>query len=111
MTKHIVGVSIDTSVDSARKLMNSMHVEIIPVLSDGKLSGIVVDSDLKDVEGAETVGAVMRRPVFVEEEADAKNAAKQMVENAFSRIPVVNNAKDMHCVGVINSTDVVKSLK
>ncbi len=111
MSKQIVGVSTDTTVESARKLMNSMHVELIPVISDGKLSGIVVDSDLRDSQGSEKVGQIMRKPIFAEAQSDASDAARKMVENALGRLPVVNNRREMHCVGTVSTTDIVNSMK
>ena len=111
MSRQIVGVSVDTTVDSARKLMNSMHVELIPVLSEGKLHGILIDSDLRDAQGHERVAGIMRKPVFAEADSEAGDAARKLVENAFGRIPVVNNRKEMRCIGIISTTDIVKSLK
>ncbi len=111
MSKNIVGVSSETTVESARKLMNSMHVELIPVICDGRLDGILVDSDLRDLEGSKKVGRIMRKPVYAEEESDDKDAAKKLVENSFGRLPVVNNKLEMRCVGIVSSTDIVKSMK
>lgn len=111
MSKHVVAVSVGTSAESAMKLMKSMHVTLMPVISDGKLRGVVFEKDFGEFDGSETVSAIMRKPIFVEADSDQKEASKKMVENAAVRIPVVNNKKDMHCVGIISSTDIVKSLK
>jgi CBS domain-containing protein len=111
MSKHIVGVAAGTTVDSARMLMNSMHVELIPVIFDGKLQGILIDSDIKDMQGSDKVGQIMRKPLFVEAESDLREAAKKMVENALGRLPVVDNKNSMHCVGIISTTDIVRSLE
>jgi CBS domain-containing protein len=111
MSKHIVGVSTETTIESARKLMNSMHVELVPVISEGKLHGILIDSDLRDLQGSDKVGQIMRRPVFTEAESDIEEAAMKLVENAIGRLPVVNNRREMHCVGILSTTDIVNSLK
>ena len=111
MSRNIVAVSVSTSADSAMKLMKSMHVTLMPVISDGKLRGVVFERDFGDFNGAEKVSAIMRKPIFVEEDSDHSEAVKKMVDNAVVRIPVVNNKRDMHCVGIISSTDIVKSVK
>ncbi len=111
MSRHIVGVSKTTTVESARKLMKSMHVELMPVISEGRLCGIVIDSDIAYCEGNEAVGHIMRKPQFAEADSDSTEAAKKMVENAFPRLPVVDSRRNMHCIGIVSSTDIVKSSK
>lgn len=111
MSKNIVAVSPGTSAGSAMKLMKSMHVTVMPVISEGRLRGLVFEKDFGEFDGSEKVSSIMRRPVFVEEDSDQSEASKKMVENSVVRIPVVNNRKEMHCVGIISSTDIVKSVK
>ncbi|MDE1834886.1 MAG: CBS domain-containing protein [Candidatus Micrarchaeota archaeon] len=111
MSKHIVGVSTETTVDSAMRLAKSMHVNLIPVISDGRLEGVALQKDFEAADGKDKVKKVMHEPLFVESDNSAEQAAKLMVENAVGRLPVVDSKKGMRCVGIISSTDIVKSAK
>ncbi len=46
MSKEVVSVTPDTSVEDAAKIMSKKGVSGLPVVSDGKLVGIVTEKDL-----------------------------------------------------------------
>ncbi len=47
-------------------------------------------------------------PLVIDEEANLFEAAKIMIENRISGIPVVNNSQEI--VGIITKTDIIKAI-
>ncbi|MGC8710525.1 MAG: CBS domain-containing protein [Candidatus Micrarchaeia archaeon] len=119
MHKHIVGVAETTSISYAAKLINVNKVPSLPVLRDGRIVGILseeaVDKFFKKHGNNEQdikVGSIMDETFyFVEMNDDIADAARVMVSRKITRLPVVNNKKEMLCVGMITSTDIAANIK
>lgn len=115
MEKHMVAVSKSTSVGSAMELMKRAHVSVLPVLEGTTLAGVLTMAEAErqgDRWGKEKmVSDLSLRMLFVELNDKPEKAAKIMVTNKINRLPVVNNAAGMKCVGVISSTEIVRSHK
>lgn len=112
MTRHLVCVSSSTSVAAALKLINSAKVSLMPVVDDGILCGIVYETDLESRrEPGLKVKSVMSDPVFVERDAGIEDVSKALLDNGIGRMPVVDSRENMECVGIISSTDVLRSMK
>ncbi len=113
--RRMVAVSKVTSVSSAIQLMKGAHVSLVPVL-DGKLLFGILERDeaerhLERWGDERNVGTMRLRRVFVELKDTPEKAAKLMVENKLSRLPVVNSADEMRCVGTISATDIARRHK
>lgn len=111
MHKHIVGVAVGTLLKTALRLMKLNRVSLVPVLKDGRLMGIltlrVAEKKLQENEDA-SVGEAMEAPfAYVSMDSSIDEAARLLMSNGIARLPVVDNKKDMRCVGIITSTDVV----
>lgn len=116
MQKHIVGVSKSTRVEAAVKLIERSSVFILPVMDGERLVGLLTRSEVdalsSDIYKEGKVGEIMIKDFkFVEEDADVDEAARVMLQNRLARLPVVNNKREMKCVGIISSTDIVKNRK
>lgn len=105
--RKIVAVAPEASVGSAKRLAQNSRVSMLPVLSNGKLVGLVEASSLSGENDAKTVGSIMQKPVFIEENGSMEDARKLITEHGLSRLPVVDSPKSMMCVGTLSSSDLI----
>lgn len=102
MTKHVIGVSPEESVEVAARTLTQHNVGALPVCtSDGKLCGMVTDRDLvircmaAGRSAAQTrVRQVMTAQVTsVKPDMDVGVAAHLMGRQQIRRLPVTENGK------------------
>ncbi len=104
--RKIVAVSPQTSVETARELAKRSGVGTLPVLSHGKLVGIVNNDHLKEsIDGK--IEKIMKKPVFAEKDSDVKKARKMIINNGLERLPIVESKSSMICIGTVSSTDLI----
>jgi acetoin utilization protein AcuB len=123
MTKDLVTIVPETTLKAAHDLMNSRGIRRLPVVSRGKVVGIVT---LGDVRGAEPsrasslsvwemnallakleVSEIMtRNPTTIRQTASIGEAAKLMLDHKFSGLPVVDESG--HPVGIITESDIFR---
>lgn len=123
MTGRVVTISSETSLPEAHRLMLAKKVRRLPVLKMGHLVGIVTRGD---VRGAEASGAtslnmwelayilskldiekvMTRNPITISPEATISEAAKIMLEQKVSGLPVVDEAGSL--VGIITESDIFR---
>ncbi len=112
MQKIAVIASPDSSISSVIKLMEANKISIIPIVEDGKLVGILQENKIgKGFDPKEKVREIMQEPIFVCEDYDISKASKIMIDKHITRLPVVNNEKEMLFIGIITSTEVAKAIK
>lgn len=102
MTKHVVGIHPEESVEVAARTLNQYNIGALPVCgSDGKICGMVTDRDLvircmasgRDA-GKTTVRQVMTGQVTsVQPDMDVGVAAHLMGRQQIRRLPVTENGK------------------
>ncbi|MEM3554337.1 MAG: CBS domain-containing protein [Candidatus Micrarchaeaceae archaeon] len=112
MHKHIVGVAPETKLYTALRLTKNSAVAVLPVLKNGRLVGILTKKDIENalangISDDTAVGTMMKKPIFVELSSSIEEAAKMMIRYRITRLPVVDNKKDMICSGVVSTSDVV----
>ena len=100
VTREVVTVSPDETVDDAVALMEREGVSGLPVVEEnegaGELVGIVSNRDLRPMmhKGEKSVRDIMTRDVVtVSEGFDAEEALELMHENRVERLPVVENGE------------------
>lgn len=123
MTRRVVTISSETSLPEAHRLMLVNKIRRLPVLKMGHLVGIVTRGD---VRGAEASGAtslnmwelayilskldiekvMTHNPVTISPEATISEAAKIMLEQKVSGLPVVDEAGSL--VGIITESDIFR---
>ena len=116
MTKNVVTVSFEESVENVCKVMGEKHIGSVVVLREGKPAGIFTERDLlskiilKNVDLKKAkVGEYMSQPlVTVKPETSLREAARIMAQLHVRRLPVVDeNGK---IVGIFTSADLSAAL-
>jgi acetoin utilization protein AcuB len=125
MTRKLIAVSPNDSVEVAVRLLRQRGVRHLLVLKDERLVGIVSDRDLKralDPEGSKKkllgIGGLyfLLEPILVREimtpnpvtitaDAPVQEAASVMVAERFGALPVVRRDE---LVGIITETDLLR---
>lgn len=122
MTAPVISVSSETVLSDARKIMTDKKVRRLPVVDNDKLVGIVSFTDVLEAKLATAeslniwelsqqaltmqVKDVMTAEVrSVEQDATISDAARLMLEQKVSGIPVTDNDK---LVGMITESDLFR---
>lgn len=110
MTKEPITVEpADLSIRAAHK-MQAGGFRRLPVVSDGKLVGIVSDRDLREhrghLEQVKINGIMTERPVTVTPATTIEAAAQIMLERQIGGLPVV---ADGRVVGMITTSDIMRA--
>jgi CBS domain-containing protein len=123
MTEDVITITPDTTLKEAHDIMNEKGIRRLPVVSNGKIVGIVT---LGDIRGAEPSRAsslsiwevhhllaklkaseiMTRNPATIQKNASIGDAAKLMLEKKFSGLPVVDD--ENHLVGIITESDIFR---
>jgi acetoin utilization protein AcuB len=104
-----VVVGPETSCGEGRRLMAEHGFRHLPVLSEGRLVGIVSDRDLRSAEArADTAAARVMTPdpVAVTPDTRVEHAARVMLERRFGALPVTERGA---LVGIVTSTDLLRA--
>jgi acetoin utilization protein AcuB len=125
MSKNVITVDEDDSMQAAMKLMKGNGIRMLPVLKKDKLVGVVTDRDLKRASASDAttldihellyliskikVQSVMtKNPVTVPRNYTVEETAEVLLKHKISGAPVVDqNGK---VVGVITQTDLFRVL-
>ena len=106
---HSATPALQTSdpVEKALGLLMEHHVRHLPVVGeDGRLAGVIAEKRLMDAEGPEAPvdSLLIGRPVSVPPDAHIFDAARTMVENDLSTVPVAD--PDGQYLGVLRRHDI-----
>jgi CBS domain-containing protein len=113
MTSEVKACEPRTTVAEAAKVMAKEDVGPVPVVEEGRLTGIVTDRDIVIrvvAEGRDpnstTVGEIASRDlVTVSPDDDLDMALKQLAQNQVRRIPVVEGGR---LVGIVAQADIAR---
>jgi acetoin utilization protein AcuB len=125
MSKNVVTVDEDDSMQGAMKLMKQHNIRTLPVLKGGKLVGVLTDRDLKRASASDAttldvhellyliskikVKTIMtKNPVSVPPDLTVEETAEVLLNNRISGAPVVDGTGKV--VGVITQTDLFRVL-
>ncbi|NTU47872.1 MAG: CBS domain-containing protein [Syntrophobacteraceae bacterium] len=125
MNKNVVTVGPDESMQDAIYLMREHKVRMLPVLKDGKLAGVLSDTDLKRASASDATGLdvhemlylvskikikdiMSKSPVTVHENLTVEETAEVLLAEKISGVPVVDNQGNL--VGTITKDDLFKVL-
>lgn len=111
MTKSIVSLNVNDTVEHAAYLMKEYNIGSIPVCEGEKVIGIITDRDiaLRSVAEGENftkqkVREVMTsNPVLGTPDMDIQDAARLMSERQIRRLPIVQNG---NLVGIVALGDI-----
>jgi len=125
MTSDVITVDEDTSMMKASQIMNENNIRRLPVMSNGKLVGMVTDRDIKEASPSKANTLDIHELYYLLSELKIKDfmnkklvtirpdetvgkAAFKMLEHRVSGLPVVNNKGKV--VGIITQRDILKVL-
>lgn len=110
MSKEPVTVEPDDLLIRAAHKMQAGGFRRLPVVSAGKLVGIVTDRDLREhrghLEQVRINGAMTERPVTVTPATTLEEAAKTLLERQIGGLPVV---ADGRLIGIITTSDILNA--
>jgi acetoin utilization protein AcuB len=112
MTRDVDVVSPAVSVRGAEKIMERRHVRHLPVVSGGRLVGILSDRDVlrsMSKEPDRTCGEAMTpAPITCSPSAQVARVAELMLTYKIDSVPVVDDTGAL--VGLVTSTDLLSLL-
>ena len=125
MSKDIHTVAPDDRVVHARRILIDEHIARLPVVDDGKLVGVISDTEIAFAFASVKksfplgrqkhqleelhVGDVMKTPaVWTEPNMSATDAAKIMMKKNVGFLPLIENNK---IIGIVTRTDLLKTVK
>jgi len=125
MSKDVITVNEDDSMQDALRLMKQHHIRMMPVLKNGSLVGVVTDRDLKRASASDAttldvhellyliskikVKSIMsKNPISVPLDLTVEETAEVLLNNKISGAPVVDD--DGQVVGTITQTDLFRVL-
>lgn len=110
MTKEPITTEPDELLIRASHKMQTGGFRRLPVVSEGKLVGILTDRDLRQHQGhlehTKINGVMTEKPVTVTPATTLEDAAQIMLERQFGGLPVV---ADGRLVGVITASDILRA--
>ena len=125
MSKNVITIDVDDSMQEAVKLMKQRDIRMLPVLKKGKLVGVVTDRDLKRASASDAttldvhellylvskieVGNIMTKdPITVPQNFTVEETAVVLLKNKISGAPVADQNGQL--VGTITQTDLFRVL-
>jgi acetoin utilization protein AcuB len=123
MSKAVVKIDVEDSMQQALKLMKENNIRMLPVMKRGKLVGVVTDRDLKSASASDAttldvhellyliskikVKEIMTPdPLTVPEDFTIEEAADLLMKNKISGVPVLSPRGEV--VGTITMTDLAR---
>jgi CBS domain-containing protein len=111
MTKNPQWVTSHDHLSKAAEKMKSLDVGFMPVVDDGKISGVLTDRDIvirsiakhKNPENEEVSKCMSSKALCCFEDDDIQKAVSLMEEKQIRRLPVINQQKKL--VGVVTIGD------
>jgi len=125
MSKKVITVHINDTMQDAIKLMRKHAIRMLPVMEQGELAGIVTDRNLKRASASDVTTLdvhelihlvstikikhiMTKNPITVPFDFTVEETAEVLLKHKISGVPVVNHDREM--VGTITQTDLFKVL-
>ena len=123
MSKDVVTVDVNDSMQDATKLLKQHNIRGLPVMKNGELVGVVTDRDLKRASASDAttleihellfliskikVKEIMAKdPITIPVDSTIDEAAEILLDNKLSAAPVVDDKGQV--VGIITQTDIFR---
>ncbi len=125
MSKTVITIDVDDSMQDATKLLKQHNIAMLPVMKKGKLVGIITDRDLKRASASDAttleihellallsnikVKSIMTKdPITVPFDYTIEETAEVLQKNKISGVPVVDYEGNL--VGTITKGDIFRAL-
>lgn len=107
MVRDVVSIDSSKTLQEAAQLMREANVGVLPIVEDGRLSGLVTDRDLvvramaRNVDPTSTkVGeCASTDTIAAQPDWDVDTAMDRMAEEQVGRLPVIDDGD--HVVGIV----------
>ncbi|RLA99357.1 MAG: hypothetical protein DRG83_13145 [Deltaproteobacteria bacterium] len=123
MSRDVITIDENESLQKAAKVLQENQIKILPVMRNGTLVGVITDRDVKraSASDATTLDAhelhyllsklkikeiMTKNPITVPDDYTVEEVAGILLEHKISGVPVVNEEGKL--VGVITKTDLFK---
>lgn len=125
MSKNVVSIDVNDSMQDAMRLLKEHDIRMLPVMKKGRLVGIVTDRDLKKASASDATtlevhellyllteikikDIMTKDPITVPPDYTAEETAQVLLENKISGAPVADDNGQV--VGTITQTDLFRVL-
>ena len=125
MSKEVITVDEDDSMQRATKLMKEKNIRMLPVMKKGRLVGVVTDRDLKRASASDATtldihellyliskikvkDIMTKKPITVPPDFTVEETAEVLLDKKISGVPVIDQQGVL--VGTITQTDVFRVL-
>ena len=125
MSKNVISVDVEASMQIATMLMKMHRIRMLPVVDNEELVGVITDRDLKKASASDATSLeihellflltkikvkeiMAKEPITVTPDWTIEETAELLLENKISGVPVVGGKKAI--AGVITQTDVFRVL-
>ncbi|MBU3154319.1 CBS domain-containing protein [Clostridium estertheticum] len=111
MTKEVISLSVDDTVERAAQIMREYNIGSIPVNTEGRgVVGIITDRDIilrcvaegKDTKIQNIREIMTSNPVVGDENIDVNDATRIMGERQIRRLPITSNSE---LIGIVSLGD------
>jgi len=123
MSKPVITVDVNDSMDKAIKLLKQHDINMLPVMEKGRLVGIVADRDLKKASASNATSLeihellyiistikvkelMTKDPITVPYDYTVEETAQVLLKHKISGVPVIDREGEM--VGAITQTDLFR---
>ena len=125
MSKEVITIDVDASMQTATKLMKMHEIRMLPVVDHGDLVGVITDRDLKKASASDATSLeihellflltqikvkeiMTKSPITVTPDWTIEETAELLLKHKISGVPVIGGKKAI--AGVITQTDVFRVL-
>ena len=125
MSKNVVTIDMDASMQTATMLMKMHSIRMLPVIEHGNLVGVITDRDLKKASASDATSLeihellflltrikvkeiMTKAPITVTPDWTIEETAELLLKHKISGVPVMGGKKAIS--GVITQTDVFRVL-
>lgn len=113
MTLHPRTVTSEDSAQDISEKMKTLNYRQFPVVEEGKLVGIVTETDiavaLSDKNNIKVKDVMVTDPFTIMEDASIENASEIIRIKSFNSLPVVSENNEL--LGIITVTDILDALR
>ncbi len=108
MTRDVVYTTIPGSRDDVLDILKNKFVSGVPVVKEGKLTGIVTRTNLlENPEEEQTALLMTRNPITAAPYEGIEVAANRLIQHNIRRLPVIENSE---LIGIITVSDIVGTI-
>jgi CBS-domain-containing membrane protein/rubredoxin len=107
MTHEVTTINPDASLDELAKVLSDKDISSLPVTTDGRLVGVVSESDVIAKSGDTVADIMTTTPLTATQDMSLSEVADLLTSRRIKRLPVVSGQS---VVGMISQRDLVRGM-